>query len=49
MVFFRTRERLSDRSVDQGARTQRRQQQQTQQQMIDREKAAAALAAQPAL
>ena len=41
MAFFRTRDRLGDRSVDQGARTQRRQQQQMQQQMIDREKAAA--------
>ena len=40
MAFFRTRDRLADRSVYQDARTQRRQQQQMQQQMIDREKAA---------
>lgn len=40
MVFFRTREVLDDRSLDQGARAQRRQQQQTQQQMLEREKAA---------
>jgi hypothetical protein len=41
MAFFRTKDRLGDRSVDQGARTQRRQQQQMQQQLLDREKAAA--------
>jgi hypothetical protein len=41
MVFFRTKERLTDRSVDQGARAQRRQQQQAQQQILDRQKAAA--------
>lgn len=50
MVFFRTKEFLGDRSLDQSARAQRRQQQQMQQQMLDREKAAAAtVSPQPAL
>ena len=40
MVFFRTRELIGDRSVDQGARAQRRQQQQMQQQLLERQKAA---------
>jgi hypothetical protein len=48
MVFFRTKERLGDRSVDQGARARRRQQQQAQQQLIDRAIMALAEAAQPA-
>jgi hypothetical protein len=48
MAFFRTKERMSDRSVDQGARAQRRQQQQMQQQALDREKMAVAEPAQPA-
>ena len=45
MAFFRTKERLSDRKVDQDARAQRRQQLQMQQQILDREKAAAAMSA----
>ena len=40
MTFFRTRERISDRSVGEGARAQRRLQLQMQQQLLDREKAA---------
>jgi hypothetical protein len=47
MVFFRTRERQSDRSLDQGARAQRRQQQRMQMQILEQEKAAAAPPAQP--
>ena len=42
MSFFRTRERLSDRSVGENARAQRRLQLQAQQQMLEREKAALA-------
>ena len=40
MSFFRTRERVGDRSVGENARAQRRQQLQMQQQMLEREKSA---------
>ena len=42
MSFFRTKERVGDRSVGEHARAQRRQQLQMQQQMLEREKAAQA-------
>jgi len=42
MAFFRTKERVGDRSVGDNARAQRRQQLQMQQQMLEREKAALA-------
>ena len=40
MSFFRTKERVGDRSVGVNARAQRRLQLQMQQQMLEREKAA---------